>query len=462
MACKRPLTRRDRLLRGVLASALPLVLMAACGGGSDGGSAETAAPPASCSDADQKRWLGDYMNEWYFWQRLSPRPDPAASLNVESYFNALLYTGNDPAFPADRWSSGQSTENFNRFFGDGSTLGYGVAVAGLELARDATRPLFVRHVEARSPAAAAGVQRGDRVVAINGRNAAELIAADDFAALTTTQVGQTLTLQLRRAGVDRTVVVTSAVFALTPVASSTVVLTAQGRKLGVLAVKDMISQATAPLEAAFAQFKVAAVDDVVLDLRYNGGGLVSVGALLASYVAGGRGNGLNYATLLYNDRRAATDNRSYVFAPLASSLGLPRVFVLMGRRTCSASEQVINGLRGAGVEVLTIGETSCGKPVGFLPVSACGRTYSVVNFESVNQRNEGRYFSGFDATCTASENHEAPLGTLAEPLLGSAAHYADVGSCLPVPRVAAAAFSASRGRGPSGSEPNEQQNMIGR
>ena len=95
----------------------------------------------------------------------------------------------------------------------------------------------------------------------------------------------------------------AAVFTLTPVSGTAVLTTAAGRKLGYVVVKDMIGQALAPLETAFARFKAEGVQDVVLDLRYNGGGLVSTGGTLASYVAGTRGSGRRYATLLYNDKR---------------------------------------------------------------------------------------------------------------------------------------------------------------
>ena len=212
--------------------------------------------------------------------------------------------------------------------------------------------------------------------------------------------------------------------------------TAAGRRLGYVTVKDMIGQALAPLETAFSRFRAEGVQDVVLDLRYNGGGLVSTGGTLASYVAGTRGSGRRYATLLYNDKRS-DNNQSFGFSALTSALGLPRVFVLMGRRTCSASEQVVNGLRGVGVEVVAIGETSCGKPVGSLPTSTCDRTYSVINFESVNERNEGRYFDGFDATCDVAEDFTSVQGSPADPLLAAASHFADSGNC-PVPAAAAA------------------------
>ncbi|MDP1647758.1 MAG: S41 family peptidase [Rubrivivax sp.] len=419
---------RPRFARGArrLAVALAVTVLAGCGGG--GGDGDAVAPPAGCSVAEQQQWLAAYMEDWYFWYRLSPRPAPGAYADVQSYFDALLYTGSDPAFPADRWSRSESTETFNRFYGEGSTLGYGVSVAGLELAGDPTQPLYVRHVEPRSPAAALGVQRGDEVMSMNGRSAAELVAADDFAALTAAASGERLTLELRRGGVSRTVTISAAVFALTPVSGTAVLDIGPGRKLGYVAVKDMIDQALAPLETSFSRFRAEGVIDLVLDLRYNGGGLVATGGVVASYIAGTRGDGRSYATLLYNDKRAASNQR-FAFSRPSSALTLPRVFVLMGRRTCSASEQVINGLRGVGVEVVAIGETSCGKPVGSLPASACGRTYSVVNFESVNDRNEGRYFDGFDATCPVREDFTAAQGADADPLLAAARHHAQTGQC---------------------------------
>ena len=439
---------------------VPLAL-SACGGGGGGGS-DPVAPAATCSVADQKTWLADYMNEWYFWYRLSPRPDAAPYTTVNSFFAALLYTGTSAGFPADRWSRSEATESYNLFFGDGATLGFGVSVSGVEAAGDATRPLWVRYVEANSPAAVQ-VQRGDQIISLNGRSAASVIAADDYSALSATQAGQTLSLVLRRAGVDRAVVLSAATYSLTPVQGAAVYTTAGGRKLGYLQIKDMLSQALAPMDAAFAQFKAAGVQDLVLDLRYNGGGLVSTGGTLASYIAGTRGSGLNYATLLYNDKRGGTNNANFAFSSPAASLGLARVLVLTGPRTCSASEQVINGLRGAGVDVVTIGDTTCGKPVGFLPAASCGRTYSVVNFESVNQRNEGRYFDGFRATCAVAENFTAAQGSAADPLAAQARSYADSGQCLITAAGRAQPLAVREGDARvRSSEPGERQDMLPR
>jgi hypothetical protein len=118
----------------------------------------------------------------------------------------------------------------------------------------------------------------------------------------------------------------------------------------------------------------------------------------------------------------------------------------------------MNGLRGVDVEVVAIGETTCGKPVGFLPRNdECGTTYSVVNFESVNARNEGRYFDGFGATCEVAEDWSKPLGDLTEPLLAAAIQHVDTGACPPTAVRERPLFRRSKSDRP---EPGERRHMI--
>jgi hypothetical protein len=440
-------TRRAGRWLGVAMAAL---LLAACGGGSG---SDGVNQPLSCSATDQKTWLAGYMDDSYFWTAYSPKRAPGPYADALAYLEALRYTGSDSRFPADRWSYTQASEAFNSFFTDGKNMGFGLAVAGLELALDGSKPLYVRYVDPGSPAAAAGIQRGDRVTQIAGRDAAQLIAANDFTALTATAAGQALGLVTTRAGNPQfSGVLTAASYALVPVNGAAVLPSPGGRLLGYVAVKDMVNQALSPADTAFAQFKAAGVADVVLDLRYNGGGLVSTGAALAGYIAGSRGAGLNYARLLFNDKHSAS-NQNFAFAVPPAALSLPRVFVLTGRRTCSASEQVINGLRGAGLDVVTIGEASCGKPVGFQPVVNCATTYSIVNFESVNQQGAGRYFSGFAPTCAVAEDFTAAQASSGDPLMAAAARYADSGTCPA--GSSSPALPASQRR----AEPGERQGM---
>jgi carboxyl-terminal processing protease len=414
------------------------VLLSACGGGGDDDDDPPGQPPAaSCNVPDQQDWLATYFNNNYFWYALSPKPAPGSTATVESYFDALLYqggglipNGNGARWPSDRYSGFQSTEAYNRFFRDGRTLGYGLAVNGLEaVAQQGTR-LFVRYVEPQSPAAAAGVRRGDEVLSLNGRSAASLIAADDFSALSASATGNQLAVELRNTqGTQRSLVLAATVHSLTPVQSGAVVQSQNGVRMGYVVVKDMIDQAEAPLTATMRSFITQGVREVVLDLRYNGGGFVRVGREVASHVGGSTAANQTFVRLLYNDKQQ-TRNNTFPFSNPSDWAGLRKVYVLMGPRTCSASEQVINGLLGVGVNVVAVGSASCGKPVGFQAQdNGCAVTYSVTNFESVNARNEGRYFDGFAPTCQVSEDLSRPTGDVNDPLLVAAAFHVNNNTC---------------------------------
>ena len=432
--------------------------LAGCGGG---GGSSTGTPNAGvdCSVPAQQTWLSDYMNEWYFWYRQAPAPAPASYPTLDSYFAARLFTG-DATFARDRYSFSQSTTSFDQFYGEGKTLGYGVFVAGVEVTGRPDLPLRVRYVEPLSDAAARGLQRGDEVLALNGRAASDAIAANDFSALTPRAAGDTLVLRLRGPAGERSVTLTASAYTLTPVSGGTLLRSPAGRSIGYVMIKDMISQTAPGLQSAFAQFKTAGVTELVLDLRYNGGGLVSTAGEVASYASGARANGGVFATLAFNDKRAAANNQTFSFSSPAAALALPRVFVLMGSRTCSASELVINGLRGIGIEVVAIGSASCGKPVGFLPAAHCDTTFNVVNFESLNARGQGRYFDGIAPTCAVADDLTHALGAADEALVGAARAYADTGAC---PATASLAVAPTRrGIGAVTTEPGERQGMVAR
>jgi carboxyl-terminal processing protease len=450
-----------RLRAGTLAAmATTLALLAGCGGGGgDGGTfgdPDNAVRASTCTVADNKRWLADYflgnaadgVRPNYFWYYGSPQANPNAYPDAAAYFDALLYTGTDPAFAArDRWSGYQSTASFNSFFGDGQSLGYGIFVSGLEVQGQPNQPLYVRYVEPLSPAAQLGVVRGDRIVSVNGRTAAELIAANDYAVLNPASSTERVELVLADTqGRQRTLTVPAEVYNLAPVTGASIVTTPQGRRMGYLMIKDMISQTSSGLASAFALFRRNNVTELTIDLRYNGGGLISTAAEIASYAAAASDNGRIFSRLLYNDRKAASD-RDYLFGIQTNQLGLNRVFVLAGPRTCSASEQLVNGLRGIGIEVVVIGDTTCGKPVGFLPQdNGCGTTYSVVNFESANALNQGRYFDGF-AACPVAEDFTQPLGATTEPLLNAARLVADGAACAVASAPARERVQSLRTRG---------------
>jgi hypothetical protein len=124
-----------------------------------------------------------------------------------------------------------------------------------------------------------------------------------------------------------------------------------------------------------------------------------------------------------------------------TSLNLPRVFILSTSGTCSASEAVLNGLRGVDVEIILIGDTTCGKPFGFFPTDNCGETYFTIQFRGVNDKNFGDYSDGFVpmnsnfvfgvkvAGCVVPDDLDHELGDVNEGLLAAALQYRIDGTC---------------------------------
>lgn len=440
--------RRDSAARGAVAFALAAVLAAAlagCGGGggsSGGGNSSgsgtsdiTAGLPdgPGCTQLDRRLFLSEQFRTQYFYNDLTPGVDPQPEQLMATYFKASLFKGNE-TIPADRFSGYQTTEAYNQFYGEGKTLAYGLAVAGQEVQGKPDQPLWVRDVTPGSPAGLADVRRGDRVRRLNGVAAEDAVLRSDFSALTASKAGSELELELERAGDVRTIRLTANVHDAVSVRLGRVLSLPDGRKMGLVRFNSMITLAEPEIQAYFGQFRDQGVSDVIFDLRYNGGGSVAVGGRIASLAAGIKANNLIYA-VLRNNAQLQASNTTYRFGSPLFWSGVNRVYVLTGSRTCSASEQIIAGLRGVGVEVVQIGATTCGKPVGFRPRDHCGLTYSMVNFDSVNARGEGGYYSGFSATCRVAEDFTKSMEDPTEPLTAAAMRHAQGLGCPPVSGV---------------------------
>ena len=322
-------------------------------------------------------------------------------------------------------------------------------------------PLKLRYVDAGSPGEVAGLQRGDTIVSINGVSAADMLASENYN-LGVSREGQQINIVIDRGAGPQAFTVVSKVYSLAPVTSVAVLPLAGGRSAGYLSLKEFISQAETPLTNAFSTFANAGATELILDLRYNGGGLVSTSNALASLIVDIKNSneeGGVFAKLRYNQKQAANYNVDFKLRGKTASR-YSRVIVLTGSRTCSASELVVNGLKPY-VNVVTIGGTSCGKPFGFLSKANCSSTYSAVNFESFNRDDGGRYYEGIPATCAATDDFTGPLGVASEKLTTAAISYLQTGSC---PAVAAApgraqALSVSRGGARRTTEAGERQGM---
>jgi len=238
------------------------------------------------------------------------------------------------------------------------------------------------------------------------------------------------------------------------VASGNVMTSTGGRKVGYVLFNEHIQGAQDKLIGVFEGLRVAGVQDVVLDLRYNPGGFLYVAQTLASMVASPQVAGQTFERLRYNNKRDA-DSAANTFlytdrvltaetvfpkGHLLPKLSLPRLYVLSSNTTCSASESIVNGLRGIGVDVVLIGNTTCGKPYGYARRDNCGQAFFAIEFQVYNAMGFGDYAAGFQPHCKVLERAETAwslnsglraglLGSASEPLLAAALKHIDYGVC---------------------------------
>ena len=415
----------------------------------------------------EKSWIRSYLDEAYLWREDVPSVDASAAAysgnDVETalsaYFDALL----SPALTAsgkrkDQFSFVMSTREWNALSQGGVEVGYGIEWS----MKSPTPPrgLRVAFVEPGSVADLAGVRRGDTLVTADGAaaDAGDTAGVNTLnAALFPDTTGSSHRFVLTsNAGTTRNVTLVAGSITKTPVPTSQVITAADGAKVGYMVFNDHILTAEAQLITAMQNFRANGVSDLVVDLRYNGGGYLFIASELAYMIAGGTAtSGKTFEQLRYNSKRTAETNSADSKTPFYSqscllsgnncssqqplpALNLKRVFVLAQSGTCSASEALINGLRGVDVEVVLVGGTTCGKPYGFTAKDNCGYSYFPIEFVGTNNKGFGEYADGFvpagtGATgvkgCQVADDFGHALGDTGEAMLAAALQYRSNGTC---------------------------------
>ena len=404
-----------------------------CGGGS--GQSPGNVNAFSCSIGVQRQAIHDIMLEWYFFndeleqQQKYAGLDPATFAMPEDLLAFLRYRPEQ----FDRgFSFITTTLADSQFFGEGQFVGFGFGSKFVDSPLNAD--LRLTQVFPGSPAALGGFVRGHRIVMIDGRTIAEIGQAEGVSAvLGAGGDGFTLTFLMRDAfGDNFEVAVTKALVTIDPI-PSTAVFDVAGAKVGYVDFRTFISTANAELDLAFAQFESQHVSALIVDLRYNGGGLVSTAEQLANLIGGIIANGQVLSETLFNSAKSAF-NSIEPFAQLSGSLSLLQqvVFITTGS-SASASELVINALLPHTVVTL-VGSDTFGKPVGQSGFPYCNDEllFRPVTFETVNALREGQYFDGLGVTCAATDELQFALGDPVEASLAAALGFIETGMCASI------------------------------
>lgn len=419
-------------------------------------------PDVVGNSIDEMLWLRSWTNDTYLWFDEVDDNDPVG-FSVADYFDQLKTDfRTDSGTFKDNFHFSQSTAEYLTRIQGGITFGYGISWEFLRAT--APRRIIVRYTEPGSPADLAGVTRGDELLFINTIDFINTQDSDDVnainAALFPSSTGQSANFTLlKQNGVQTGYQLSARDVALSPVQNSKVLATDIGQ-IGYMQFNSHIQSAQRQLISAITLFSQNNIQALVIDMRYNGGGLLSMASQLAFMVTGSsQTDALTFNQLQFNrkhltfnpitgERLQATpfygreiDYNQGVFTTNAlPSLGLSTIYVISSNATCSASEAFINGLRGIDVEVVLIGGTTCGKPYGFYPQDNCGTTYFTIQFQGSNQKGFGEYANGFIPSpapqfeadvqgCMVEDDFQHSMGNRNEGMLSVAVNHIQTGEC---------------------------------
>lgn len=434
--------------RAFLSATLALSL-AACGGGDSSGGGTFGGGSGgggvggggTCSLSERQDWALSVLQEWYLFPGLlDTSVNKSNYTDLQSYIDALVAPAR--AQNRDRFFTYiTSIEEETDLINNGSNAGFGIRL----IYDTVNNRVFVAEAFENAPAFSQGFDRGTELLQINGQSVSNLMASGGPAAVSEalgpSDPGVTRNFIIQSpTGVQSTVSVTKAEYPLDPISDryGAVVLNDGTEDVGYINLRTFIVQDAGPqLRDAFQQFKNQGIDKIILDLRYNGGGLVSVADLLGDLLGDGLEGQIFSETMLRPSK--SSENSTELFENLPEQIGVTKLAVIGRGGTASASELVTNSMIPyLNSNIALVGANTYGKPVGQYAFdrSACDDRLRAVAFRTVNAAGQGDYYDGLASvmpnTCRANDDIFTQFGDPNEASIATALDFLAGRSCTAI------------------------------
>lgn len=412
-----------KLEKSLLCIGITLAL-SACGGSDSGstdgsGGSNNGSSYDFCSVEYQNEQFFEYMKNDYFWaDQLQNNLDPEAFDDVYAVLEELRV-------PEDTYSYILTDEEYDQLFVSATYFGFGFSMEQISESR-----VKIRFVYDDSPADTAGISRADELIAIDGEPVSELLANGEFnTALGPNEEGLSREITWQKPDSTEQTELLSKVEVETNTVMGAQTYEQDGETVGYFALDSFINRTGGDLNSAFDLFAAEGINHLVIDVRYNGGGLIRYANQVATQAGGTNVQGKTFLQYRFNEQNS-DKNQTIPFGLVdgVEQLDLDRIFVLTTGSSCSSSEIIINSLRPH-IDVVTIGEPTCGKPVGQQPEELCDKVTFAINFETVNSEGEGQYYDGIAPNCAVDDQIIADWGSSEDPLTAAANTYISTGSC---------------------------------
>jgi len=382
----------------------------------------------SCSVPDANNQLFSLLQEKYLWNTDLPE-----SIDADAYesLSHALYELRDER---DRFSFVLTYEEYEDY-ANSVFFGYGF---GHQVTED-NAGLRILYVFEEGSAAQNGLQRGDIITKVGDALVSNIVAQVNAGTITFSDAfgpnEEGYEVDVTFVKPDNTVIETSfvkgSIVANTVMAAEVkdVVVDGEDKKVAYMVFDSFKESSKEELNTAFTQFKTDNVDEMILDLRYNGGGLISVANQLSTQIAGDEVEDEIFLSYQFNENQSA-NNQDVLFSlgQGIEQLNLDKLVVLTTEGSCSASELVINALEPF-IDVTIVGDTTCGKPIGMSPELVCDHVIYAINFQTVNANDFGDYFDGLPADCLVADDVTGNWGDDSDTMLTEGLNYLATGQC---------------------------------
>ncbi|MFC5079892.1 Peptidase family S41 [Vibrio thalassae] len=418
----------------------------------------TVYPDNQGSILQEQLYLRSIHNEEYLWYDEIIDSNPSNFSSTSSYFNSLKtpFTLADNR-PKDRFHFSQTYDDYMSNFAEKVLYGFGFNWSFLS--SYPPRNLVLTYVDEYSIAGLAGISRGDRLVKINNIDVINTTIFSDLVfineVLFNTKDGLYLFEFHSPLGAIKQVLMSPTHDVANPLMFKRQLVTSDDR-IGYFMLNEFHASAQSSLISTFNEFLLDGVNELIVDLRYNRGGLLYMSSQLAYMIAGAKSSNRIFESLIYNDKSSHKNfdlmfvdreidwSQGIITNEMLPTLNLDRVFILATGSTASASESLINGLRGIDVEVVLIGSQTYGKPYGFVPNMNCGMAYYFVQFVGQNEKGFGDYTYGLEPVefesseiglthrvkgCAAIDDVTLQLGSYEEPMVSDALSIIEKDQC---------------------------------
>ncbi len=362
---------------------------------------------ATCDLHYRKQFVYAFLKDGYYWADEVPRGIDVSRFDDES--DLLEHLKN----PKDRFSFIIKKNVYDDLFVSDTAQDFGYMNYPLE---DSNRSV-VLFVYPNSPADRAGIKRSDLLMPIAYLDHNKSVLFD----------------VLSNDGSQREVTLRSGSYVKKEVANAKI-FDQNGTKIGYFVLNSFIGQhINDSLDQLFGEFKRNGVSELIVDLRYNGGGNLDIAKHLATLIGGEHVYGHVFEYFRFNQKYSNQNETSYFEKPsqTPNALNLDRVIFITTNNTASASESVISTLRAQEnhIDVVIVGDRTYGKPYSMYPVPYCDYVFFPIMMKNFNSDFAEDYDEGFTPTCKAPDDARYDFADSRERSLNESLYYLSHGHC---------------------------------